>query len=237
MRNHRYHGLFGAIIIEPPGAKWYRNFSFAKAAYEEEVVITAPGVENFRECVVLIQNGIRMLDDAGELIKTAAEEDGEAVDAEDTGEKGYNYRSERFANRLKMDDRISKIFSSRIHGDPATPVFQAYEGERVIFRTMMPADKPRNVGFGIHGHEWREQPSDPYSRIIPMQGGISIGNTFQMELKDGASCPGDYLYRSGSLKWDVESGMWGIFRVLKQGIGCKCKNVCRKVVERMCRVK
>ena len=58
-----------------------------------------------------------------------------------------------------------------------------------------------------------------------------------MELKDGASCPGDYLYRSGSLKWDVESGMWGIFRVLKQGIGCKCKNVCRKVVERMCRVK
>lgn len=102
---------------------------------------------------------------------------------------------------------------------------------------MMPADKPRNVGFGIHGHEWREQPGDPYSRIIPMQGGISIGNTFQMELKDGASCAGDYLYRSGSLKWDVESGMWGIFRVLKQGIGCKCKNVCRKVVERMCRVK
>ncbi|MBS5872796.1 MAG: multicopper oxidase domain-containing protein [Clostridiales bacterium] len=237
MRNHRYHGLFGAIIIEPPGAKWYRNFSFAKAPYEEEAVITAPGVENFRECVVLIQNGIRMLDDAGELIKTAAEEDGEAVDAEDTGEKGYNYRSERFANRLKRDDRISKIFSSRIHGDPATPVFKAYEGERVIFRTMMPADKPRNVGFGIHGHEWREQPGDPYSRIIPMQGGISIGNTFQMELKDGASCPGDYLYRSGSLKWDVESGMWGIFRVLKQGIGCKCKNVCRKVVERMCRVK
>lgn len=178
-----------------------------------------------------------MLDDTGELIKTAAEEDGEAVDAEDTGEKGYNYRSERFANRLKRDDRISKIFSSRIHGDPATPVFKAYEGERVIFRTMMPADKPRNVGFGIHGHEWREQPGDPYSRIIPMQGGISIGNTFQMELKDGASCPGDYLYRSGSLKWDVESGMWGIFRVLKQGIGCKCKNVCRKVVERMCRVK
>lgn len=234
MRNHRYHGLFGAILIEPSGAKWYRNFSMGKAAYEEEAVITAPGADSFRECVVLIQNGIRMLDKTGELVKTA--QDGEeTVDAEDTGEKGYNYRSERFANRLKKDRQISQIFNSRIHGDPATPVFKAYTGDRVIFRTMMPADKPRNVGFTIHGHEWKEQPDDPHSRTISLQGGISIGNTFNMELKEGASCPGDYLYRSGSLKWDVESGMWGIFRVLKQGIKCKCKNTCRRFMERVCK--
>ncbi|MGN0425811.1 MAG: hypothetical protein ACI4FY_10885 [Acetatifactor sp.] len=239
MRNHRYHGLFGAIMIEPPGSNWYRSFSLARAMYEEEAVITAPGVEDFRECVVMIQNGIRMLDKEGNLVKTTENVEGdtpggeipetEEPDAEDTGEKGYNYRSERFANRLKKDHRISKVFSSRIHGDPATPVFRAYTGERVIFRTMMPADKPRNVGFLIHGNNWKEQPKDPYSRIVPMQGAVSIGNTFQMELKDGFSCPGDYLYRSGSLKWDVESGMWGIFRVLKQGIGCKCKNVCRRI--------
>ena len=153
-------------------------------------MITAPGIESFRECVVMIQNGIRMLDCDGELVRTIREDAAEAVDAEDTGEKGYNYRSERFANRLKRDSRISKIFSSRVHGDPATPLFEAYEGERVIFRTMMPADKPRNVGFTIHGHEWREQPDDPFSRVIPLQGGVSIGNVFDMELRDGASCPG-----------------------------------------------
>lgn len=235
LRNHRYHGLFGAIIIEPAGAAWYRNFSFSTALHEEEAVITAPGIESFRECVLMIQNGIRMLDRNGELVKTIRENDSEAIDAEDTGEKGYNYRSERFANRLARDSRISKIFNSRIHGDPATPLFKAYAGERVIFRTMMPADKPRNVGFTIHGHEWKEQPDDPFSRIISLQGGISIGNTYNMELKDGASCPGDYLYRSGSLKWDVESGMWGIFRVLKQGIGCKCKNTCHRMWKRICK--
>lgn len=233
MRNHRYHGLFGAIIIEPPGAKWYRNFSMAKALHEEEVVITASGTESFRECVVLIQNGIRMLDKDGNLVQTIVPDEGEAPDPEDTGEKGYNYRSERFANRLKKDRRISKIFSSKIHGDPATPVFKAYTGERIIFRVMMPADKPRNVGFVIHGNSWKEQMQNPYFRTIPMKGAISIGNTFNMELKDGACCPGDYLYRSGSLKWDIESGMWGIFRVLKQGIGCKCKNACRKVINCM----
>lgn len=187
----------------------------------------------------MIQNGIRMLDKDGELVKTTIADTGEEVeeveepeaeepDAEDTGEKGYNYRSERFANRLKKDSRISKIFSSKVHGDPATPVFRAYAGERVIFRTMMPADKPRNVGFTIHGHEWKQQPDDPLSRIVPLQGAVSIGNTFNMELKDGAHYPGDYLYRSGSLTWDVESGMWGIFRVMKQGIGCKCRKLlCR----------
>lgn len=178
-----------------------------------------------------------MLDKENVLVKTAAGEEGDDVDAEDTGEKGYNYRSERFANRLKKDNRISKIFSSRIHGDPATPVFRAYPSERVIFRTMMPADKPRNVGFGIHGHEWKEQPHNPFSRIIPLQGAVSIGNTFNMELKDGAACPGDYLYRSGSLKWDLESGMWGIFRVLRKGIGCKCKNICKKALECVCKTK
>lgn len=237
IRNHRYHGLFGAIIIEPVGAKWYRNCSFTPALHEEEAVITAPDTETFRECAVFIQNGIRMLDNSGELVKTAVSDDGEAPDAEDTGEKGYNYRSERFANRLKNDKRISKVFSSKVHGDPATPVFKAYPCERVIFRTMMPADKPRNVGFTIHGTQWQEQPDDPFSRIIPLQGAISIGNTFTMELKDSPCCPGDYLYRSGSLKWDVESGMWGIFRVLKHGVRCKCKNACQKLFSRICKTK
>ena len=51
--------------------------------------------------------------------------------------------------------------------------------------------------------------------------------------EEGACCPGDYLYRFGSLKWDVESGMWRIFRVLKQGIGCKCRNICRKVINKV----
>lgn len=99
----------------------------------------------------------------------------------------------------------------------------------VLFRTMMPADKPRNVSLTIHGHLWREQPKDDLSREIPIQGGISVGNRFDMELKGGAACPGDYLYRSGSFRWDVESGMWGIFRVMKQSIRCRCKEVCGRI--------
>lgn len=99
----------------------------------------------------------------------------------------YNKYGDYDPNRLKRDSRISKVFSSKIHGDPATPIFKAYTGERVIFRTMMPADKPRNVSFCLHGHEWKQQQKNPHSRIISVQGAISVGNTFNMELKEGAS--------------------------------------------------
>ena len=231
MRNHRYHGLFGAVIVEPPGAEWYRNFTKRKDSFAQQAVITAPGIENFREYVLFIQNGIRLLDAEGNLIETAAEDNGEPVDAEDTGEKGYNYSSERFANRLAKDPRTWKVFSSKVHGDPATPVWKAYPGDRVIFRVMMPADKPRNTSITIHDHLWREQRLDPFSRIIPLQGGISIGNKFDIELQGGAGCSGDYLYRSGSFAWDVESGMWGIFRVVKQTFGCRCKGIYKKIRE------
>ncbi len=40
-----------------------------------------------------------------------------------------------------------------------------------------------------------------------------------------------YLYRSGSFAWDVESGMWGIFRVVKQKFSHKCKAIYRKIRE------
>ena len=47
-----------------------------------------------------------------------------------------------------------------------------------------------------------------------------------MELENGAAAPGDYLYRSGSLRWDVESGLWGILRIMKRATKYRCENAC-----------
>lgn len=68
-----------------------------------------------------------------------------------------------------------------------------------------------------------EHPRDKFSRIILSQGHISVRNVFDMPLIGGASLPGDYLYRSGCLRWDVEFGMWGIFRVHDRPVDCDCK--------------
>lgn len=237
LRNHRHHGLFGAIIIEPTGAKHYDGIHLAKENSKYEAVITAPGVKPFREFVLFAHNGIRLLDKVGKLIKTTEQdiENGEtahgAPDHEDTGEKGYNYRSERFFNRLKKNRLISKIFDSKTHGDPSTPLLRSFIGERVIIRLLMPGDKPRNISFLLHGHRWKAQPNDPFSRIIPVQGAMSVGNVFNIE-PECTECPGDYLYRSGSLRWDVESGMWGIYRVMNRTIRCRCEKACRNFMER-----
>ena len=214
IRNHRYHGLFGAIIIEAEDSEIEESYK-----YSEQITIKQAGNKGFREFVIFMHNGIRLLDAKGNLIKTnqVEEEEGEEiepVDFEDRGEKGFNYRSERFFNRLQKYDDISKVFSSKYHEDPSTPIFEAEPGERVIIRLLMPGDKPRNVCFVLHGHEWKAQPEDPFTRIISAQGAISVGSVFNIELIGGASTiQGDYLYRAGSIKWDIESGMWGILRI------------------------
>ncbi len=234
---HQQHGLFGAIIIEPTGALYYNGIRQTDENCNENAVIAAPGAETFREFVLFAHNGIRLLDKNNELIKTTEQEltggetGHEAPDHEDTGEKGYNYRSERFLNRLKRIPAISKIFDSKAHGDPSTPLLKSYVGERVMIRLLMPADKPRNISFLLHDHRWRAQPNDPLSSIIPVQGAVSVGNVFNIE-PEPAKCKGDYLYRSGSLRWDVESGMWGILRVMNRNIRCRCENACRRVTKR-----
>lgn len=216
IRNHRYHGLFGAIIIEPEEAQIEND-----DIYRDQATISENGRNAFREFVIFMHNGIRLLDVDGKLIETNREigEDGqpEPVDFEDRGEKGFNYRSERFFNRLGDNpdaSDIANVFSSVVHEDPATPIFEASPGERVIIRLLMPGDKPRNTCFVLHGHKWEAQPDDPFTNIISAQGAMSVGNVFNIELLNGASMiPGDYLYRSGIIKWDIESGMWGIFRI------------------------
>ncbi len=227
--------IVGAAIIEPTGAKFYDGALPTEQSHGEQAVIVPLGEEAYREFVLFAHNGIRLLDKAGRLIKTTEEGEEEgghgAPDHEDTGEKGYNYRSERFFNRLRRNPLIYKVFDSRVHGDPATPVFKAFCGEKVILRLLMPADKPRNIGFVLHGHTWRAQQDDPLSNTISVQGAISVGGSYNIELDGGASfTPGDYQYRSGSLRWDVESGMWGIFRVLRSGIKRRCESVGRRVL-------
>lgn len=229
IRNHRYHGLFGAIIIEPKKSTIEEICEDGyDVKYKEQVTISKGDSDAFREFVMFMHNGIRLLDIDGNIIETTREEaphggeheEVELVDFEDRGEKGFNYKSERFFNRLQNNPDISKVFSSKVHGDPSTPLFTAKEGEKIIIRLLMPADKPRNTCFILHGHEWRAQPDDPFTRIISARGAMNVGDTFNIELlNEGTTVPGDYLYRSGILKWDIESGMWGIISI------SRCKNI------------
>lgn len=232
--NHRKHGLFGAIIIEPIESKYLCNRCGEEICNltSEEAIITNPE-ETFRELVIFMQNGLALYNKEGKLIdlrhhheepeeheeleehkEHQDDEEHEEFDTEDQGQKGFNYRSERYENRLRYNPDLTKVMDSYVHGDPSTPLFRAYTEDNIKVRLIMPADKPRNIGFVIHGHSWRQQDKDPMSPIVSTAGAISVGNVFNYTLYGGANrLPGDYCYRSGSFRWDVEQGMWGILRL------------------------
>jgi FtsP/CotA-like multicopper oxidase with cupredoxin domain len=222
VRNHRHRGLYAVLIIEPYGATYHDPFTGKELKSGAQAEIRLPNYnDDYREFVVVAQTGISMFNENGDRIPDSIGAD----DFEDQGQRGFNYRSERFENRLNINNDVSVIFDSEVHGDPSTSVFRAYVGDPVVFRYAMVGDKSRNTTFAIHGHSWLSQPNDQNSNIISLRGAISVGSTYDINLIGGAGGPkgyyGDFLYRSGVLRWDLESGMWGIFRIHKK----QCKEL------------
>lgn len=213
--NHRGHGLWGSLIVEPQGAVYLdaKTKKPLENIHSPSAIIKTEN-KTFREFVLFMQDGIGLYDKEGNQIpdvRDTAHGDDD-VDYEDQGQKGFNYRSERFENRFRKDGNPLYSFSSKKHGDPATPILEAYAGEDVTIRLLMPSDKPRNHCFVLHGHTWKTQPADPLSTVVWSQGAISVGSAYNIEFVANMY-PGDYLYRSGAFRWSVEQGMWGIFRV------------------------
>ena len=60
---------------------------------------------------------------------------------------------------------------------------------------------------------------DIQSSAAASRGQNTVGSNDDMQLLYGAggyfNRPGDYMYRSGNIRWDIELGLWGIMRVLK----------------------
>ncbi|MHB1153118.1 MAG: multicopper oxidase domain-containing protein [Eubacteriales bacterium] len=230
--NHRGHGLWGSLIVEPDGAV-YLDAKTMKPLTDQNTVSAVIKTDDrqFREFVLFMQDGLGLYDIDGNLLPDAVdtahggsgmhddheeegenEEEEEGVDFEDQGQKGFNYRSENFANRFKNNSNPLYSLSSVIHGDPSTPVLEASTGEDVCIRLLMPADKPRNNCFVLHGHTWQAQPDDPNSAEVWSQGAVSIGSVYNIKFTANPY-PGDYVYRSGAFRWSVEQGMWGILRI------------------------
>jgi len=224
LRNHRHHGAFGVFVGSPRGSKYLDPVTREEVRTGSQIIVSNPLLGEYREFVLAMQDGIRLVDKEGRLIidpEPVFQEPAEELeDFEDQGSRGFNYRSERFRHRLLREPDISKVFSSKVHGDPATPVFLAYPGDPVVFRFVCPADRARAHTFVLHGHHWQRVADDMNSRHLSVRNSISIGTADDLYLDFGAGSmfgiPGDYMYRSGLIRWDVELGVWGIFRVLDE---------------------
>ncbi len=168
-------------------------------------------------------------------------------DSSDSGQKGLNYRTEPFWNRVGFapnlpleltNDRIftNALSNTQVGAQPVTPIFNAQPGQAARFRVVMPGGHWRNESFMLHGHIWEEEPytlnstrlgSNPLSEWKGANYGIGAQSHFDFLPKNGAGgkfrISGDYLYRTFN-SFGFDGGIWGIFRVKNVALPTQVKD-------------
>ncbi|SFU01004.1 Multicopper oxidase with three cupredoxin domains (includes cell division protein FtsP and spore coat protein CotA) [Geodermatophilus amargosae] len=228
VRNHRHHGLIGALVIVPRGYSPYPVGPGESTSSSEEPVwhgtrvtvrpdgSSADDPDRVEHMVALIQDGLRLFLNGNlrfPLPDPPGEEPGEA-EHEDQGQKGINYRSEP---RGQFDPQNSEYCLD--DDEPATPVWCVPRGSDVEFHLVGALDKPRAYSFTIHGVTWPEHRFQGQVPMVSAESAISSGSgrTFRFT----PAYTGDHAYRTGVLKWALGQGMWGILRVTDDTWPCK----------------
>jgi hypothetical protein len=134
------------------------------------------------------------------------------------GVVGLNYRAEPLDKRLEQNPDTALVFSSAVHGDPATPLLEAFAGDAVKIHVVVPSSEQAHV-FTLEGHQW---PLEPGRNGSDWLSSIQVGALEAITLTPvgGAGgedhVPGDYLYGDHREPYR-EAGLWGLFRVVAPG--------------------
>ena len=202
---HQQHGLFGALIIEEAGATFHNPQNGKELHSGTQAVIRRKDGTSFREFALFVHDFAFLFDRKGNPLNPP-EVPGSH---DDPGVMGINYRAEPMRERLRKKEDPAYIFSSFVHGDPATPIFETYPGDELMIRLIDGAHEEQH-SFNVAGMSWRKEPADLKSPFAASQTlGVSEAFNLNVTEKYGA---GDYLYYFGGID-DAWLGLWGIIRV------------------------
>lgn len=227
-------GLVAAIVVEPEGSFWFNPTTSplpSPVATTESMryptgtsaIVRTPDGKWFREFVVVQQDGLNLRRQGNVAIPDYAPT-GEEADAEDAGEKAYNYKSVPFWAKLNpmggpvASDVMNTLDMTNVHvgANPGVPIFNAKVGDPVVFRLTEPAGRQRAHSFVVAGHHWRDEWENPRSPLIGARQQHTIGSNWNLWLHDPAGGAGgvarDYLlHEMGGFQWS--QGLWAIMRV------------------------
>ena len=248
---HSNKGAVAALVIEPKESTWKTDFELNKnrKSRTAATIKNAAGNVLFREFVTIFQDDLNFrfghklgdgtIADDGAVPNTA-----DAEDAEDSGQKALNYRSEPmwlrtgfapnaplgFTRTLDFKDILT---NGQVGGDPETPVFTAAAGDQVRFRVLQPGGHPRNHVFTVNGHVWQELPyvvdstkigdnKAANGKFMTMFEGARMGhgptNHFDVVLQNGAGGKFLSLVTTSSATWHLSCSMEGC------GVSCGLLN-------------
>jgi hypothetical protein len=208
------HGAVGQLVIEPKGSSYHDPQTGKEIASGPIADIWVPQggghladglVEgSFRELVLWT------IDDTP--IGTLSTVQKGNVPNVDT----LNLRAAPLGDRLTKNPDPSLLFSSYAHGDPPTPLFQAYPGDPLVIRTI-------NVSANVDTLHVDGIPFANETRYTDANGKpegspidtihYGVSERYTIVARNGAPQAGDYLYGNGIGK-RFQNGAWGIIRVL-----------------------
>lgn len=191
------HGLFGSLIVEPRDSRWLdpareeADPSQNEDVLNEHVVDVVGPNGTYRELVLVFQDN-------------SARVNGRSL-------ASFDLRSAPF------DNRPGQPLSSQVHGDPSTPLLDAYPGDDVTIRLLYGGQSTSKgvATFGVTGHRFSLEPESPGSHPRDaVSWGISEQHNLALDCGAGGCdrLPGDYLYRITQPEL-FEAGAWGILRV------------------------
>ena len=160
------HGLFGAVIVEPPGAVWFHPETGEELRSGLMADVYPPGKPAFREYTVFFHDELEILNKNGETPmdhRTGLPSSTTAI----------SYRSEPMRNRMPLthdpaDSGEDISMSSWVYGDPAPPILRAYVGDPAKIRLVHGGIKETHV-FHLHNHQWRLEGEIPFPQsLIPL---------------------------------------------------------------------
>jgi hypothetical protein len=234
-----YHGLFGALVVEPAGSHWTEDPMSAASA------TVFKSDETYREFVLMVQDDVAMQLNGNSLYGAGAPM------------SAFNYKTEpsfyRFgalvdsalgvsappdwsnlsggdigtaANiQTTSFDTTQTTANALVGGEPVTPILRAPAGMPVRVHLLSPGGIGDNQQvFELTGHVWQETPftdgstkigSNPKSMWTGTTSGYGPATSYPIVLQSAGGrfrIPGDYLYRSWTAN-QFQAGVWGIFRV------------------------
>ena len=127
----------------------------------------------------------------------------------------FNMKAESLATRLANNSDASQLFSSKVHGDPETPLLRAYLGDPIMVRAL---DQTMNEShtWNVTGHYFR---TEQHMAEAQPDNTLHIGIAERYNLLMAAGGPqkmaGDYLHYNGRVS-KLGEGSWGLIRVLDE---------------------
>ncbi len=171
------HGLFGSLVVEPPGSTYWDASEPGKPLLSGwEAIIKPAGIDvpcdiGSHEPTCAFREAALLHHEIGNDNEQLTAKDGSLVPLVDNTTGSYrpgsfamNYRSESFRNRLlAFPKEKSHAYSSYTFGEPSTPMMRGYLADPTKIRLMHAGAEKFHV-FHLHGggDRWRFNPvSDP----------------------------------------------------------------------------